>query len=83
MMVRDRFITAYAVSVFAAAFFLSLLGVQALEIYYSLFLIEFLVLLELMGPFKRSLTTRMQPLVFAFLLGFGYIVAQRVLEILR
>lgn len=82
MIVRDRFIVMYAIAVFATAFFLSLLGVEGLEIYYSLYLIEFLVLLELIGPFKRSLIARMQLLVFAFLLGFAYIVAQKVLEIL-
>lgn len=82
MIVRDRFIITYAIAVFATAFIVSLLSNQALEIYYSLYLIEFLVLLELIGPFKRSLTTGTQPLVLAFLLGFAYIIVQRVIEIL-
>ena len=82
MIIRDRFIITYATAIFATAFIISLLGDQALEVYYSLYLIEFLVLLELIGPFKRSLTTAMQPLVFAFLFGFGYIVVQQVIEIL-
>jgi hypothetical protein len=82
MIVRDRFILTFAVAVFVTATLLSLLGVATLEVYYSLYLIEFLLLLELMGPYKRSLTAIMQPLAFAFLLGFVYIVAQRVLEIL-
>jgi hypothetical protein len=82
MLSRDRFILLYAAAVTLTALILSLLSVQALEIYYSVYLIEFLVLLELIGPFKKSMNTLLQPLVLAFLLGFAYIVIQRVLEIL-
>ena len=82
MIVRDRFVITYAVAVFATAFILGLFSVEALAIYYTLYLIEFLVLLELITPFKRSLTTRLLPIVLAFLFGFVYIVAQQVIEIL-
>jgi hypothetical protein len=82
MIVRERLIITYAIAVFATAFIISLIGDQAPEIYYSLYLIEFLVLLELIGPSKRSLTTVTQPLVLAFLLGFAYIIVQQVIQIL-
>ena len=81
MIARDRFIITYAITVFATAFFLSLLSVQGLEIYYSLYLIEFLAILELNGPFKRSVTAKIWPLLFAFLFGFAYVFVQKVLEI--
>ena len=82
LLVNNRFILSYAVAVLATATILGALNVQVLEIYYSLYLVEFLALIELMASVKSSLTTRAQPLIIAFFLGFMFIVAQRILIIL-
>ncbi len=79
---NTRFILSYAVAVIVTATLLGGLNVQILEIYYSLYLIEFLVLVELIAPIKSSLTRRAGPVVIAFFIGFMFIVAQRVLLIL-
>jgi len=50
---------------------------------YSVFVIEFLVLLELLTSFKRSLARRMNVVGFGLFLGFIYVVILRVIDILR
>ncbi len=82
LLMNNRFILSYSVAVFGTGILLGALNVQLLEVYYSLYLVEFLVLIELMASVKSSLTIRVQPLAIAFFLGFMYIVAQRILLIL-
>jgi hypothetical protein len=57
-------------------------GVQQVEIYYAVYLIEFLVAIWLASSLRGSLTRDLGPIIFVFLLGFLFIVAQRILQIL-
>jgi hypothetical protein len=57
-------------------------GVREIEIYYAVYLIEFLVALELVASFRRSLGRNLRPIIIVFLFGFAYIVVQRILQIL-
>ena len=60
-----------------------LVGVQETEIYYAIYLIEFLVAVELVASFRRSLEKQLRPIILVFLFGFGFIVLQRILQILQ
>ena len=79
----ERCVLLYATVTLGSAILLGVLGVTQLEIFYLIFVIEFLVLLELLTPFKRSLARRMSALAFGLFVGFVYMVALRVIEILR
>ena len=79
----ERCVLLYATVTLGSAILLGVLGVTQLEIFYLIFVIEFLVLLELLTPFKRSLARMMSALAFGLFMGFVYIVALRVIEILR
>jgi hypothetical protein len=58
------------------------IGIQQIEVYYSVYLIEFLVAVEFVAPFRRTLEGHLGPIIIVFLLGFIYIVAERILQIL-
>ena len=60
-----------------------LVGVQETEIYYAIYLIEFLVAVELVASFRRSLEKQLRPIILVFLFGFGFTVLQRILQILQ
>jgi len=72
----------YAVAILLSGLVLMALGVQEIEIYYAVYLIEFLVAVELVAPFRHSLEKQLRPIILVFLFGFGYIVLVRVLQIL-
>lgn len=57
-------------------------GVQEMEIYYAVYVIEFLVAVELVASFRRSFEKQLRPVILAFVTGFIYIVLQRILQIL-
>lgn len=83
MRMIERHIFFYAVLTQASAIILAAIGVTQLEVFYSIFTIEFLVLLELLTPFKRSLAGRMGNVAVSLFAGFVYIVALRVISILK
>jgi Ca2+/Na+ antiporter len=79
----EKCVLLYAAITLGTAILLGVLNVTQLEVLYSVFVIEFLVLLELLTSFKRSLARRMNVVAFGLFLGFIYIVIMRVIEILR
>jgi len=79
----ERCILIYAAITLGTAIFLAALSVTQLEVFYLVFVIEFLVLLELLTSFKRSLARRMNAVAFGLFVGFIYVVALKVIEILR
>jgi hypothetical protein len=81
-MFGDRFITAYAIIIFASAFIMDMIGVTRPEIYYSVYLVEFLVLLEVVGSYSRSMIASLKPVTVAFVLGFLYIIISEIILIL-
>lgn len=72
----------YAVAILLSGLVLMAVGVQETEIYYAVYLIEFLVAVELVASFRHSLEKQLRPIMLVFLLGFGYVVLQRILQIL-
>ena len=83
MRATERCVLIYAAVTFGTAILLGALSVTQLEVFYSVFVIEFLVLLELLTSFRRSLARRMNAVAFGLFLGFIYVVFLRVIEILR
>jgi hypothetical protein len=75
-------VLSYALAIVVSGLLLMVVGVGEIEIYYAVYLIEFLVSLELVGSFRRSLGRDLRPIIIVFLLGFAYTVAQRILQIL-
>jgi hypothetical protein len=68
----------------AAIVLLSLLGALSLELFFVISLIGFLVVVELTAPFAVTprWRARLKWIVLLGLVGFGYIVIGRILEIL-
>ena len=79
----EKCVLFYAAITFGTAILLGALSVTELEVLYSVFVMEFLVLLELLTSFRRTLARRMNALAFGLFLGFIYVVILRVIEILR
>jgi Ca2+/Na+ antiporter len=74
-MLRERFLITYAVAVLGTAAIMSALEMQKLEVHYSLYVVEFLVLLEFLAPYKKSLSRVLEPVGIALFLGLCYIIA--------
>jgi hypothetical protein len=82
MRLVDQYIALYGVAILVSGLLLMAVGVQETEVYYAVYLIEFLVAMELVVSFRRSLGRNLRPIILVFLLGFAYIVVQRILQIL-
>jgi hypothetical protein len=82
MRLVERYVLSYALAIILSGLFLMVVGVGEIEIYYAVYLIEFLVSLELVGSFRRSLGRNLRPIIIVFLFGFAYTVGQRILQIL-
>ena len=82
MRLVERYLLSYALAIVLSGLFLMAIGVGEIEIYYAVYLIEFLVVLELVASFRRSLGRDLRPIIIVFLFGFAYTVAQRILQIL-
>jgi len=82
MRLVDRYVLSYALVIILSGLSLMVVGVREIEIYYAVYLIEFLVALELVASFRRSLGRNLRPIIIVFLFGFAYIVVQRILQIL-
>ncbi|MGB9023223.1 MAG: hypothetical protein WCC94_07290 [Candidatus Bathyarchaeia archaeon] len=82
MRLVDRYVLFYALVIILSGLSLMVVGVREIEIYYAVYLIEFLVALELVASFRRSLGRNLLPIIIVFLFGFAYTVAQRIIQIL-
>ena len=82
MRLVERYVLSYALAIVLSGLLLMAIGVREIEIYYAVYLIEFLVALELVASFRRSLGRNLRPIIIVFLFGFAYTVAQRIIQIL-
>jgi hypothetical protein len=78
----ERYVMFYAVAILLSGLCLMSVGVQQMEIYYAVYLIEFLVGANVVASFRRSLERNLRFIILMFLLGFVYSIAQRVLQLL-
>ena len=78
----ERYVYYYAVAILLSGLLLIGIGVQQIEIYYAVYLIEFLVATELVASFRKSLERNLRPLILVFLAGFLYTVIERIIQIL-
>ena len=81
MMLRERFVLTYAATIFVIAVLLSALQLHGLDVQFSAYAIEFLLLTEFLA-FQRSFSRILMPVAIALLMGFFYIIAQRVIQII-
>ncbi|XVH32204.1 hypothetical protein ACNS7O_03205 [Haloferacaceae archaeon DSL9] len=81
---RTRFIHAQLAWMLAVILLLALLDALALDLFFVLSLIGFLVVVELTAPFSVTPTwrKRLWIVIGLGLVGFGVIVVRRILEIL-
>jgi len=82
MRLVERYILFYAVMILLSGLALMAFGVEQIEVYYAVYWIEFLVAVDLVASFRRSLERRLRPIILIFLLGLIYTVAQRIIQIL-
>ena len=82
MRLADQYVILYGATILVSGILLMAIGVQEVEIYYAVYFIEFLAAVELVASFRRSLERNLRPVIVTFLLGFIYVVVQRVLQIL-
>lgn len=81
---RQRFIIGQLGWMLATILALSLLGSLSLELFFVVSLIGFLIITELTAPFAVTpqWRSRLKWIVLLGLVGFGFIVIRRILEIL-
>lgn len=81
---RQRFVHATVAWMLGAVLVLALLEAATLELFFVVSLIGFLVVVELTAPFNLTprWRGRLRWLILVGLLGFGYIVVRRILDIL-
>ncbi len=79
----EVFLLTYGTLVFSTVAALSLLSVEAIEVYATLFAIEFFVASEVTSPFSPVESKKKTIMGIALLTVFTIIIAQRVLQILR
>lgn len=82
MRLTEQYVMLYGIAILLSALLLMVAGVQEIELYYAVYLIEFLVTMELVGSFRRSLERNLRPVIMMFLLGFIYVVVQQIIQIL-
>jgi len=82
MRLLEQYVVFYGIAILLSALVLMVAGVGQIEVYYAVYLVEFLVTMELVGSFRRSLERNLRPVIVMFLLGFIYVLAQRILQIL-
>jgi len=73
---------AYAIATLLSGLVLVGIGVQQIEIYYAVYLIEFLLATEFVAAFRKSLERNLRPIILIFLAGFLYTVIERIIQIL-
>ena len=73
---------AYALAALLSGLVLLGIGVQQIEIYYAVYLIEFLLATEFVAAFRKSLERNLRPIILIFLAGFLYTVIERIIQIL-
>ncbi|WP_226010841.1 hypothetical protein [Halomicrobium salinisoli] len=81
---RQQFIAGQVAWMLAAVVGLAALGALSLELFFVVSLIGFLIVVELTAPFAVTprWRRRLVWLVALGLIGFGYVVIRRILEIL-
>jgi hypothetical protein len=82
MRLTEKYVYAYALAILLSGLLLIGIGVQQIEIYYAVYLIEFLVATELAASFRKSLERNLRPIILVFLAGFLYTVIERIIQIL-
>lgn len=78
----EKFIFLYSLAILLSGLLLIGIGVEQIEVFYAVYLIEFLIATELVASFRKSLERNLRPLIFVFLAGFLYTVVERILQIL-
>lgn len=81
---RERFVHAQLGWMLAGTFALSVLDAFSYELFFVVSLIGFLVVTELTAPFSVTprWRRRLRWIIALGLVGFGYVVARRILELL-
>ena len=79
----ENYVFFYGVAIILSGLVLMGIGVQQIEIYYTVYLIEFLVATELVASFRNSFGKNIWPFIIIFMAGFLYTVIERILETLR
>ena len=82
MRLIERYVLLYALAILLSGLVLVGIGVQQIEIYYAVYLIEFLIATELVASFRKSLERNLRPIILVFLAGFLYTVIERIIQIL-
>lgn len=81
---RQRFVHAHLAWMLASALVLSLLDSLTYELFFVVSLIGLLIVVELTAPFRvtPAWRRRLRWIILLGLLGFGYILVRRIIEIL-
>jgi hypothetical protein len=79
----DSFLVTYAALSLSSVVVLSLIDVEAIDVYVALFAIEFFVASELSSGLSPTVMRRKAIIEIALLAVFAVIVLERVVEILR
>jgi len=79
----DSFLLQYAALVFATVTILSMVGVNSMDIYTALFVIEFALASELSSPVTPAESTRRGIVLVVLLVTFAVIITVRIINIIQ
>jgi hypothetical protein len=82
MMLRERFILAYAIIALGTAVVFGFIGLFELRVHFTVYMFELLVILVFFEPHRRSFSRVLRPVITATFLGFLYVVASGVIQTL-
>jgi len=81
-MIRERFALSYAAIVLASSVLLSVLQSYSLDVHFSVYVIEFLVLFEFLTHNRKTMSQMLGPVGIALFFGLCYVVAQRAVQLI-
>jgi hypothetical protein len=82
MLLRERFILTYAITVLGTSVAFDSIALFALGVHFTVYMIELLAILVFLEPNRRSFSRVLTPVTIAIILGFLYIVASGVAQTL-
>ena len=73
-MLREQFVVSYALTLLGTAVIMSTIQGYSLEVDYSLYVTEFLVLFQFLGSHKKSFSEVLEAAALSLFMGFVYMI---------
>lgn len=79
---RQRYVLSYAIAVSITIIIFVFLGEVRVDVYISMYILEYFIFTAIYGPFPRKVEARLRLISVILIIIFSIIVTYRVIEIL-